>query len=101
MIRFLYIFFSWVPIIGSIIKAAYIASLVAKLKAMARNWTPSKPDQGSETGEDLDEVLTDEANQMIDGVLEPLNLGLVATIVRESAVNAVISIMRKRLVGGG
>lgn len=38
---------------------------------------------------------------MIDGVLEPLNLGLVATIVRESAVNAVISIMRKRLVGGG
>ena len=101
MIRFLYIFFSWVPIIGTIIKAAYIASLVAKLKARARDWTPSNPKLASETGENLDEVLTDEANQMIDGVLEPLNLGLLATVVREGAVNAVISIMRKRLVGGG
>lgn len=101
MIRFLYIFFSWVPIIGTVIKAAYIASLVARLKARARDWTPSNPKLASETGENLDKVLTDESNQMIDGVLEPLNLGLVATVVRGSAVNAVISIMRKRLVGGG
>ena len=97
MVKFLYSWFSWVPIVGGIFKGLYVASLVKKLKDAASN-RPLPESIRNKTGAELDEALADEANSLMTEVLEPLDLGLVADLVRRAAVDSVVSILRKSVV---
>mgnify|MGYP004268388665 CR=1 FL=1 len=97
MLRFFYNWFRWVPIAGGMIKAAYIGSLVAKIVAVANGW--AKPDGfAGGSGAELDSMLDTEANALITEVIEPLELGIVADIVRRAAVGKVVKVMRKKIV---
>lgn len=97
MLGFLYNWFSWVPVLGEVIKTAYIGSLVAKLVSMASGWTPDDGTRGR-TGAELDEALDEEANEMVTEMIEPLELGLIADMVRRAAVGKMVSEMRKQIV---
>ena len=97
MVKFLYTWFSWVPWVGGIFKGMYVASLVKKLKDAASN-RPLPENIRNKTGAELDEALADEANDLMTEVLEPLDLGLIADIVRRAAVDSVVSLLRKSVV---
>ncbi len=99
MIRFLYNFFSWVPVLGGAIKAAYIASLIAEIKVLASKWSPKNERIRNASGSELDSALSEEANALMDEFLAPLDLGMVASAVKSAAVEAVVSALRSKLVG--
>ena len=97
MIKFLYSWFSWVPVLGGIFKAAYIGSLV-KTILNAANDRPLPDDLKNKTGAELDEALAHEANALITEVIAPLDLGMVADIVRRTAVDKVVEALRAKVI---
>lgn len=97
MLRFLYVWFHWVPILGAIIKTAYISSLVKKLVDLSNGWSPNEQ-MRQRTGGDLDDALGDEANDLVSEFIAPLNLGLAADILRRLAVDKMVSVMRQKII---
>ena len=99
MSRFLYNWFSWIPILGSIFKGMYVSTLIGEVKLKANNWKP--PEGLEEDVEDLDSLLKDEAEKVTDNVLEEagIDLGWLASAVKKGSTDAVVQIMRKALVG--
>jgi hypothetical protein len=97
MLRFLYSWFHWVPILGAIIKTAYISSLVKQLVGLSNSWSPNEQ-MRQRTGGELDEALGDEANDLVSEFIRPLNLGLAADIVRRLAVDKIVSVMRQKII---
>tara|TARA_B100001093_G_C26537845_1_gene888868 strand:- start:34 stop:336 length:303 start_codon:yes stop_codon:yes gene_type:complete len=95
MLRFLSAVLGWIPVIGLIFKGLYIGSLVGKIVAVAKGWTPGESVQGK-TGEELDEALGHEANMLVGEAMEPLELGSIGSIVQKRAVVKVVSVMRER-----
>jgi hypothetical protein len=100
MIKTLYGFLSWVPILGSILKAAYIGSLVKQVTGLAQNWKPN-PELAAASGDALDKMLTSEANTLVGEFTEPLELGMIGDIVVKQGVKASIPVMRKAVADGG
>ena len=85
MIRFLYNYFRWVPVLGSVIKGLYITKLVGQITASANTWKPS-PEMGNKGAHELEQVIEIETNRVVDEALEPLELGSIASIVKMQAV---------------
>ena len=97
MIKFLYTWFSWVPVLGGVLKAAYIASLVKTILNVADD-RPLPEELKSKTGAELDEALAREANEIITEVIAPLDLCMVADIVRRAAVDKVVEALRAKVI---
>ena len=99
MVSFLYNWFSWVPILGDVFKGMYVTSLVGKIKSQANGWTP--PEGLQENRENLDDALSQEADNFVDEFLSQMevDLGLLTGIVKSQSVKAVVKIMRSVVVG--
>lgn len=98
MIKFLYNIFFWVPILGGILKALYIAQLVKNIKARAASWTPSDDLQNDR--ENLDAEIEAEAEKFVDTSLEELSVdGVIGLLVKKAVLKTVISSMRRGIVG--
>jgi len=100
MIKTLYGFLSWVPILGSILKAVYIAGLVKQVTGLAQNWKPN-PEVASASGSALDKLLASEANTLVSEFTEPLELGMIGDIVVKQGVKKSVPLMRKAVVDSG
>ncbi len=98
MIKTLYKFLGWVPILGSILKAAYIGSLVKQVTGIAENWKPN-PEVAGASGDALDKLLSKEANTLVTEFAEPLELGMIGSIVIKQGVKAAVPVMRKAAIG--
>lgn len=98
MLRFLYTWFGWLPVVGGVFKGLYIGSLVSRLVAHAQGWVPQDPSIRNQTGAELDEALAEEANSLVDEFVDPLDLGVIASVVKSMAIEKVVSVMRKSVL---
>ena len=96
MFKLLNSLLGWIPGIGLIFKGLYIGSLVGKIVAMAKGWTPGESVQGK-TGAELDEALGHEANILVSEATAAMELGVVGDIVQKRAMTKVVSVMRERV----
>ena len=97
MISFLYNWFGWVPIAGTIFKGMYITKLVGQIKAKANGWTPGDGIQADR--DDLDEIIASDANDFVDELIEEMDIGLLGTLVKKAVIDSVVSIFRRAIIG--
>jgi len=99
MVRFLYSWFSWVPVLGGIFKGLYIKDMIKRVSAQSSGWEPTG--ELSSDKEELDRELKNMAEELVDEGLAEMNvdLGMLQSMVKSGAIKAVVKQMRSKLVG--
>ena len=99
MIKTLYNIFSWVPVLGQALKAAYIGSLIKGIKEDLSSKEPSK-DLSDLRGEELDDALADEANDVFEEVQGELEIdSTTLQLIRPKLIDYLVSKWRSKYIG--
>jgi len=99
MIKKLYNMFSWVPVLGPVLKATYIASLIKGIKEALSSKEPSK-DLSDLKGGELDDALADEANDILEEVQGELEIdSTTLQIIRPKLIDYLVSKWRSKYIG--
>jgi|TARA_B100000315_G_scaffold245092_1_gene270575 hypothetical protein len=99
MIKTLYNIFNWVPVLGTVLKTAYIGSLIKSIKEDLSSKEPSK-DLSDLKGKELDDALADEANNILDEVQGELEIdNTILELIRPKLIDFLISKWRSQYIG--
>ena len=91
MIKTLYNIFNWVPVLGPVLKTAYIGSLIKSIKDDLSNKEPSR-DLSDLKGKELDDALADEANNIFEEVQGELEIdNTTLELIRPKLIDFLIS----------
>jgi len=102
MLKFLFENFKDAPVVGGMITAAYIGSLVNDLVSKS-NEKQVKEEDKKKTGKELDDALGDQANEMFDEHIGPTIKEYnvpeeVVKPMREKAVEQIVANLRKKVI---
>jgi|TARA_B100001964_G_C14125551_1_gene550369 hypothetical protein len=99
MIKTLYNIFSWVPVLGQALKAAYIGSLIKSIKEDLSSKEPTR-DLSDLKGKELEDALSDEANDIVEEVESELELDSTSIqLIRPKLIEYLVSKWRSKYIG--
>ena len=99
MIKTLYNIFNWVPVLGTVLKTAYIGSLIKGIKDDLSSKEPSQ-DLSDLKGKELDDALADEANNILDEVQGELEIdNTILELIRPKLIDFLLSKWRSKYIG--
>ena len=99
MIKTLYNIFNWVPVLGTVLKTAYIGSLIKGIKDDLSSKEPSQ-DLSDLKGKELEDALSDEANDIFEEVESELELDSTSLqLIRPKLIEYLVSKWRGKYTG--
>lgn len=102
MLKFLFTNLKDAPVVGGMITAAYIGSLINDLVGKSKDQNVKEEDK-NKTGKELDDALGDQANDMFEEHIGPTikeyNVpNEVVKPLREKAIEQIVANLRKKVI---